>query len=98
MSTTKRALMNPTPTLALARKWVSSTTSIDSTPGPHDPTWFGSMTNAQTRSRGALMSTVPENCIESLSSGAYVRWVEPAPTYAVGSFMNRDRQPTLQNA
>ena len=37
MSTTNRALMKPTPTFALARKWVSSMTSIDSTPGPHGP-------------------------------------------------------------
>ena len=35
MLTMKRALMNPTPTLAVALKWVSSMTSIDSTPGPH---------------------------------------------------------------
>ena len=55
------ALMNPIPTLATALKCRSSTTSIDSTPGPHWETWSGSVTNAQTRSRGALISTVPEN-------------------------------------
>ena len=38
MLTTNRALMNPIPTLAVALKWVSSMTSIDSTPGPHLPT------------------------------------------------------------
>ena len=37
MSTVKRAEMNPTPTLALALKWSSSMTSMDSTPGPHEP-------------------------------------------------------------
>ena len=41
MSTLKRALMNPIPTLAVALKWVASMTSIVSTPGPHWPTWFG---------------------------------------------------------
>ena len=61
MFTTKRALMKPMPTLAVALKWVGSTTSIDSTPGPHWPTCWGSTTNAQTRSRGAAISTVPAN-------------------------------------
>ena len=51
MSTMNRALMKPMPTLAVALKWVSSTTSIFSTPGPHWPTCSGSMTNAQTLSR-----------------------------------------------
>ena len=37
MFTLKRALMNPIPTLAAALKWVASTTSIVSTPGPHWP-------------------------------------------------------------
>ena len=63
MSTTNLAEMNPTPTFALALKWSSSITSIDSTPGPQLPTWFGSMRKAHTRSRGAAMSTVPLNCI-----------------------------------
>ena len=65
MSTLNRALMNPMPTLAVALKWVSSMTSIDSTPGPHWPTWFGSITNAHTLSRGAAMSTVPSKCMRS---------------------------------
>ena len=67
MFTTKRALMNPIPTLAEALKCVSSIVSIDSTPGPHWPTWSGSMTNAQTRSRGASMSTDPSKCMGSSS-------------------------------
>ena len=48
-STTKRAVMNPTPTFAFARKCVASMTSMDSTPGPQAPTLFGSVTNAKTR-------------------------------------------------
>ena len=64
MSTLNLAEMNPIPTFARALKWSSSTTSIDSTPGPHAPTWLGSMRKAHTRSRGAAMSTVPLNCIE----------------------------------
>jgi hypothetical protein len=68
MFTTKRALMNPMPTLAVALKWVSSTTSMDSTPGPHWPTWLGSMTKAHTRSRGAAMSTVPANFMRTSES------------------------------
>jgi hypothetical protein len=63
MSTVNRAEMNPIPTLALARKWSSSTTSIDSTPGPHEPTWFGSRRKAHTVSRGASIWTVPWNCM-----------------------------------
>ena len=55
MSTLNRALMKPMPTFAAALKCVSSTTSIFSTPGPHWPTWFGSMTKAQTFSRDALI-------------------------------------------
>src|ERR1700675_138163 len=59
----KRAVMKPTPTLARARKWVASMTSIDSTPGPQEPTWLGSMRNAQVFSRDAAISTVPSKCI-----------------------------------
>src|ERR1700704_3079080 len=67
-STTKGALMKPMPTLAVALKWVASATSIDSTPGPHWPTWFGSMTNAQTLARGAAISTVPSKCMRPFRS------------------------------
>ena len=63
-SALNRALMNPMPTLALARKWVSSTVSTDSTPGPHWPTWVGSVTNDQTLSRGAAISTEPSKCMD----------------------------------
>jgi hypothetical protein len=70
MFTTNRALMNPIPTFAVALKCRSSITSIDSTPGPHRPTWFGSMTNAQTRSRGAAMLTVPSKRIGSSGDGS----------------------------
>src|SRR5512144_1539033 len=66
MSTTKRALMKPIPTLAVALKWVASTTSIFSTPGPHWPTCWGSTTNAHTRSRGARIGTVPSKRIGRL--------------------------------
>jgi hypothetical protein len=59
--TVNRALMKPTPTFAIALKWVGSMTSIDSTPGPQDPTSLGSTRNAQTRSRGARISTEPSN-------------------------------------
>ena len=94
MSTMKRALMNPIPTFAVALKWVSSMTSIVSTPGPHGPTWFGSMTNAQTRSRGAVMSTVPLNFMRaSMECVAGCREERPpAPS------MKRVRQPIEQNA
>src|SRR4051794_4465927 len=63
MFTLNLALMNPTPTLAAALKWVSSMTSIDSTPGPHCPTCAGSMTNAQTFCRDALIGTEPSKCM-----------------------------------
>src|SRR5829696_1319288 len=43
--------------------------SIDSTPGPHEPTWLGSMRNAHTRSRGAAIWTVPENCMDVSEEG-----------------------------
>ena len=93
MSTLNRALMNPIPTLAVALKWVSSTTSIVSTPGPHGPTWFGSMTNAQTLSRGAAMSTVPLELHE-----ASMECVPGAARKTAGSLTNRVRQPIEQNA
>ena len=59
MSTTNRALMNPMPTLAVALKWSSSTTSIDSTPGPHWPDLVGVDEERPDPSRGASISTVP---------------------------------------
>src|SRR5215213_1052748 len=43
--------------------------SIDSTPGPQEPTWLGSMRNAHTRSRGAAIWTVPENCMDVSEEG-----------------------------
>ena len=69
MSTTNRAEMNPTPTFAFALKWSSSMTSMVSTPGPQEPTSLGSMRNDQTRSRGAAISTVPENCMQASVEG-----------------------------
>src|SRR3954451_11008061 len=63
MLTLNFALMNPMPTFAAALKWVGSITSIDSTPGPHCPTWSGSVTNAHTFSRDALIGTEPSKCI-----------------------------------
>src|SRR4051794_38713570 len=76
MFTLNLALMNPTPTLAAALKCVSSMTSIASTPGPHCPTCAGSMTNAQTFSRDALIGTEPSKCMGP-----------PAPGY--GSVVHR---------
>ena len=66
------AEIGPMPTFARARKWVGSISSIASTPGPHQPTCRGSMTNAQTRSRGAAIWVLPVNCTaaeDSRSSG-----------------------------
>ncbi len=97
MFTLNRALMNPIPTLAVALKWVASTTSIVSTPGPHWPTCSGSMTNAQTLSRDALIGTEPSKCIGSSVSRAWVS-TELASRYDTGSLMNRVRQPIEQNA
>ena len=71
MSALNRALMNPMPTLATALKWVASMTSIFSTPGPHWPTCSGSMTNAQTFSRDALIGTEPSNFMQPSWAGTW---------------------------
>ena len=103
MATLKRALMNPMPTLAVALKWVASTTSIVSTPGPHGPTCSGSMTNAQTFSRDALIGTEPSKCMRALRGRCGIGPGQSpddtdAWTYAVGSRMKLVRQPIEQNA
>ena len=107
MSTLNRALMKPIPTLAVALKWVSSTTSIFSTPGPHWPTWSGSMTNAQTFSRrrvdrdGAFEVHAVlrgDREVASAGRGRQSGKDTEAGRKAVGSLMNRVRQPIEQNA
>src|SRR6476646_2073128 len=62
-SPVKRAFTVPKPIAAMARNFRSpSRTSTDSTPGMHWPTLYGSMRNAHTSSRGALMLIDPSKC------------------------------------
>ncbi len=90
-------------------KWVGSITSIVSTPGPHLPTWFGSITNAQTRlARGGdVDSTFEMHAVLQGESrgqsgkdtdGGVIPAVPGAARKAAGSLMNRVRQPIEQNA
>ena len=61
------------------------------------------MTNAQTLSRGAAISTVPSKCIDaSVTSGiggqSCIDEYSVASRNVAGSLMNRVRQPIEQNA
>ena len=64
--------MNPTPTLAAALKWGWRPRPRSARRrGRNWPTWFGSMTNAQTRSRGAAnLSNVPSKRRRILRTGS----------------------------
>ena len=93
--------MKPMPTLATALKWVvvDDLDLLDA--GPHWPTWSGSMTNAQTFSRDALIGTVPSKCMDPPGADAGQSCIGEAALadrYVAGSLMNRVRQPIEQNA